>query len=223
MRSKKKLAQVETEPTRKPPWNRGRTVGQMLPLTREQVRTIRFLLQAETDSNPRDLALFCTAIDTMLRASDLLSLSVADVTDHTGIVRDEFPVKQRKTGNGTIVGITPETRAAIDRWITYAGRLRWQPLFSGRRGGPGSEWSDAPLSKVQYRTLIKKWVAAARLDPADYSSHSLRRTKAAIIYEKTKDIESVRELLGQRSVSATSVYLNISKRQALDLAKTITI
>jgi len=160
----------------------------MLPLTQEQVRTIRFLLQAEVDSNPRDLALFCTAIDTMLRASDLLSLSVADVTDHTGIVREEFPVRQRKTGNGTIVGITPETRAAIDRWITYAGRLRWQPLFSGRRGGPKSEWGDAQLSKVQYRILIKKWVAAARLNPADYSSHSLCRTKAAIIYEKTKDI-----------------------------------
>ena len=130
MRSKKKLAQVKTEPTRKLPWNRGRTVGQMLPLTREQVRTIRFLLQAETDSNPRDLALFCTAIDTMLRASDLLSLSVADVTDHTGIVRDEFPVRQRKTGNGTIVGITPETRAAIDRWIL---RITAHTAYAGPR------------------------------------------------------------------------------------------
>ena len=60
------------------------------------------------------------------------------------------------------------------------------------------------MSKVQYRNLVKKWVTAARLDPADYSSHSLRRTKAAIIYEKTKNIEAVRELLGQTSVAATS-------------------
>jgi len=183
----------------------------MLPLTKEQVHTIRFLLQAEADSNPRDLALFCTAIDTILRACDLLSLLVSDVTNHEGNVKEEFKVRQRKTGIVTIVGITPETRNAIARWITYSSRRPWQPLFCGHRGGPHSSLSDAPLSRVQYRTLIKKWVAAAHLNPADYS------------YEQTKDIESVRKLLGQRSVSATSAYLNIDKRQALDLAKTIIV
>ena len=204
----------------KVPWNRGRAVGQMHPLTTEQVRTIRFLLQA--DSNPRDLALFCTAIDTMLRASDLLSLLVSDVTNHEGNVKEEFNVRQRKTGVGTVVGISPETRDAIARWIAYADRLPQQPLFSGHRGGPNSALSDEPLSRCQYRKLVKKWVTAARLDPGDYSSHSLRRTKAAIIYEKTKNIEVVRELLGQKSIAATSAYLNVGKRQALDLAKTIT-
>ena len=179
------------------------------------------MLQA--DSNPRDLALFSTAIDTMLRASDLLALSVADVTDHEGNVKEEFTVRQCKTGIGTLVGISPETHAALARWIAYAERKPWQPLFSGHRGGPNSALSDSPLSKVQYRNLVKKWVTAARLDPADYSSHSLRRTKAAIIYEKTKNIEAVRELLGQTSVAATSAYLNVGKRQALDLAKTIIV
>jgi len=105
----------------------------MLPSTREQVRTIRFLLQAETDSNPRDLALFCTAIDTMLRASDLLSLSVADVTDHTGIVRDEFPVRQRK---GTILAVKNRNWAGIGVAV-----LAWVLTVIGLILSPALHWA----------------------------------------------------------------------------------
>lgn len=66
-------------------------------------------------------------------------------------------------------------------------------------------------------------MTAARLDPGDYSSHSLRRTKAAFVYAQTSNIEVVRELLGQKSTAETSAYLGIDHRQALDLAKTFTI
>ena len=70
---------------------------------------------------------------------------------------------------------------------------------------------------------MKKWVGYARLDPAAYSSHSLRRTKAALVYEHTRNIEVVRELLGQTSVSATSAYLNVGKKRALEIAKQLEI
>jgi len=194
------------------PWNKGRSIGQMRPLSREQVQTIKRLL--ETEDSPRDLALFSTAIDTMLRGVDLLALTVADVTDHEGQIRDEFVVRQQKTGKGTLVSLTPDTRKALAQWIAASRKSPWTPLFTRLRGDP-----DQAISTSQYRMLVKKWVGYARLDPAVYSSHSLRRTKAAYIYEKTRNVEAVRELLGQSTISATSVYLNVGKHRALEIAK----
>ena len=87
----------------------------MRPLAPQQVQTIKRILEAE--GNLRDVALFATAIDTMLRSVDLLRLTVEDVTDHEGRVRDEFTVRQRKTDTGNLVSLTPHARAALDRWI----------------------------------------------------------------------------------------------------------
>ena len=195
------------------PWNKGKSVGQMRPLSREQVQTIKLLLEAE--GNKRDLALFSTAIDTMLRATDLLALTVADVTSHEGQIRDEFMVRQRKTGKGTLVSLTPYIQKVLAQWIAESHKLPWAPLFTRLRSDPNQE----AIKPCQYRTLVKKWVGYARLDPAAYSSHSLRRTKAALIYDQTRNVEAVRQLLGQSTVSATSAYLGVGQHQALEIAK----
>jgi len=60
-------------------------------------------------------------------------------------------------------------------------------------------------------------------DVSDYSTHSVRKTKSSVIYDKTKNVDAVRRLLGQSSVTATSAYLGISDESALDLARTINI
>ena len=202
--------------SKKSPWNKGKSVGQMHPLSREQVQTIKRLLEAE--DNPRDLALFSTAIDTMLRGVDLLALTVADVTDHEGRIRDEFVVRQQKTGKGTLVSLTPYTQKVLAHWIDVSHKLPWSPLFTRLRGDP-----NQAIKPCQYRSLVKKWVGYARLDPTIYSSHSLRRTKAALIYDQTRNVEAVRQLLGQSTVSATSAYLGVGQHQALEIAKRIAI
>jgi len=89
-------------PSPNTPWNKGKSVGQMHPLSPTQVQTIKRFLEAE--DNLRDLALFATTIDTMLRGVDLLALTVADVTDHEGQIREKLAVRQQKTGMGTNVG-----------------------------------------------------------------------------------------------------------------------
>jgi len=169
----------------------------MRPLSPAQVQTIKRLLEAE--ENLRDLALFATAIDTMLRWVDLLALTVDDVTDHEGQVREELVVRQKKTGKGTLVALTPYAREALAEWIAESRKPPWEPLFTGRRGA-----KDKAISTMQYRKLVKKWVGYARLDPAAYRSHSPLRTKAALVYEQTRNVEAVRELLGQSTVLATS-------------------
>jgi integrase len=204
-------------PSPTPPWNKGQSVGQRKPFTPDQVRLIREILRAE--GNLRDLALFCVAIDTMLRASDLLKLKVSDVVEGLdGKIKSEFPVQQQKTTQPTVVALTPNSQDTLVRWIRESGKLSWDYLFTGLRKS-----KNRPISDSQYRKLVKTWAKLARLDPGEYSTHSLRRTKASLIYQATNNPEVVRQLLGHTSIASTSAYLNIGKKEALEIARRIDI
>ncbi len=194
------------------PWNKGRAVGQKTPFTPAQVWKIRKDL--ELKEAWRDLALFSVGLDTMLRSSDLLALTVADLCDHEGQPTDQFTYKQQKTGKPVTVELSKYTRDAVMQWMQYAGKSRFDYLFTGLRGRSGK-----PIGRLQYSHLIKGWAKAIRLNPGDYSTHSVRRSLAALIYEETKNIEVVRQLLGQSSVQATSHYLNIDGQQSLTIAR----
>lgn len=201
------------KPRKSTPWNKGKSIGQMKPFTPQQVRTIKELLTAE--ENQRDLALFSVAIDTMLRSSDLLKLTVQDVRNHDGTIRREFQVKQKKTGKGNLVSISAKTKEVLDKWIRATNKYDDDYLFTGTT----DKTRHTPLSYGYLTRLVKKWARSAKLIPKEYSTHSLRRTKAAYVYKMTGNIEAVRLLLGQKDVSATSYYLNIDKRQALDISE----
>lgn len=68
-------------------------------------------------------------------------------------------------------------------------------------------------------SLGKGWLESLGLAADDYSTHSLRKTKASAIYDATKNVEAVLQLLGHASVAATSAYLGIEQAKALDIAK----
>lgn len=204
-------------PNTKPVWNKNRAVGQAKPFTPDQVRLIRDILRAE--GSLRDLALFCVGIDTMLRASDLLRMKVCDVVEGgSGKIKLELPIQQQKTGEPTMVTLTPVSQDSLVKWIRAEGKLSWDYLFTGLHKS-----KQTPITSTQYRRLVKRWASLARLNPADYSSHSLRRTKASLIFQATNNVEVVRQLLGHSSVASTSAYLNVSKRQALEIARRIDI
>lgn len=197
------------------PWNAGRSVGQKFPLTANQVGRIRQRL-VETGSL-RDLALFTTAIDSMLRASDLLALRVGDVFDSTGAVRSTVSIRQSKTGHPVKVVLMPETQAILGRWVGNSlTRKASQPLFPGRS-------PMEPLSRRHYQRLVKSWIAKIAACPADYGTHSIRRTKASIIYAETRNIEAVRILLGQKSIASTTYYLGVTESAALKLASSTSL
>lgn len=196
-------------------WNKGKTVGQKAPFPPDAILVIRHMLK----DVPRDLALFNTAIDTMLRASDLLTLRVEDVTDHNGEVIEEGETRQSKTGIGASFVLKDKARAALAAWIAASGKFPGDYLFTSLR----KDTLGQPISRVQYSRLIKKWAEYARLDPRRYSTHSGRRTKSSIIYAKTKNLAACRELLGQKDIGSTARYLGVDRRQALNLAKDIDV
>lgn len=188
--------------------------GQMQPFTRDDVATIRDKLSAKQST--RDLALFETAISTLLRASDLVTLKVADVTGTNGDIADVATVKQKKTGALNVVPLTQAARTALAAHIAQRGLEPSAYLFTNA----SNSGIGRPLSTTAFRALAKAWAdVAGYTDTKRFSGHSLRRTRAAIIYRETRDIVACARLLGHTSTAHTEVYLGVGHDEALALSK----
>lgn len=191
------------------------TGGQKKAFTYTQVMRIKAALFRRGEL--RDLALFCTGIDTMLRSCDLLKLRVEDVKDtSTGRMKHRMSIRQMKTDNTVLVMLSGPTRDALQSWIEQTGKTSEDFLWTDHRGR--HPWF--PLTRGAYAHLVKDWCRLIGIkDLRNYSTHSLRRTRAVFIFKKTKDYEVVRNLLGHQGLTATHEYLGISKDQALKVAK----
>lgn len=188
-------------------WNKGRAVGQKKPLTSDQIQTLKTHLSNQ--DSLRDLALFCFQIDTMLRSSDVIKLKVEDVRDIDGEIKREINIQQKKTRKPHIVALSEDTATIIENYITINKLTSW--LFPGNKG-----------SHIHYKThwlLWKTWIRYLNEDPAEHGTHSGRRTRAKMIYDKTKDPKLVMEVLGQKDISSTTNYLGTSKKEALNYYK----
>lgn len=196
------------------PWNKGKTVGQKAPFPSGAIVGIRHVPKDE----PRDLSLFKAAIDTMLRATDLLALRVEDVAGHKGEVVEEGQSRQNKTGVGAQFVFNEKARASLAAWTAASGKFAGDYLLTSLR----RHTLGKPISPVQYSRL-KKSAGYAQLDPRRYSPHSGRRTKSSIIYARTKNLAACKELLGRKDIGSTAHYLGDDRRQALYLAKDIDV
>jgi integrase len=194
----------------RPPWNQGRLMGQKPPLKLREVWAIRTRLQLRDQL--RDLAMFDLAIDSKLRGCDLVALRVDDV-ELSGHVRPRATVLQRKTGRPVQFEITEQTRSAVQDWIARAG------LKSGAYLFPSRVRKDKPLGTRHYARLVDGWVSSIGLDPAFYGTHSLRRTKVALIYRRTGNLRAVQLLLGHTKLESTVRYLGIEVDDALAIAE----
>ena len=75
------------------------------------------------------------------------------------------------------------------------------------------------LSSRQYARLVVDWANSIGLNPADFGTHSLRRTKAAMIYRQTGNLRAVQLLLGHNKLESTVRYLGIEVDDALEIAE----
>lgn len=205
---------LSTPHSRRKPWNKGKLIGQKLPLTMQEIWSIRMHLQ--TDGNLRDLALFNLAIDSKLRACDLLALRVSDVVSG-GQVQSRAIVRQQKTKRPVRFEITARTRKSIEDWIDAADLSGAAFLFPSRiRRSPH-------LSTRQYGRIVDAWVTSIGLDSTAYGTHSMRRTKATLIYRRTKNLRAVQLLLGHSKLDSTVRYLGIEIDDALEMSEQIDV
>lgn len=192
------------------PWNRGRLIGPKPPLKPKHIWALRTRLQHE--GRTRDLAMFNLAIDSKLRGCDLVRLRVADVYLGDG-VRLRTTVVQQKTGRPVPFELTESTRETLAAWLRLRG-LRSSDWLFPSRSHPGDH-----LTTRQYGRLVDEWVALIGLDPAGYGTHSLRRTKVALIYKRTGNLRACQLLLGHTKLESTVRYLGIEVDDALVMSE----
>jgi integrase len=189
-------------------WNAGRSIGPKRALKPQEVWEIRFHLEHE--KRIRDRAMFDIAIDSKLRGCDVVKLRVGDVTVG-GQVRQRSMVIQQKTGTPVSFEIGDTARESLRAWLASRGGRPEEFLFPSRID------RDDHISTRQYARLVDEWVAAIGLDPALFGTHSLRRTKASLIYKRTGNLRAVQILLGHRKIESTVRYLGVHLEDALAL------
>ncbi|BAL95237.1 tyrosine-type recombinase/integrase [Rubrivivax gelatinosus] len=192
------------------PWNKGKIVGQKAPFKLKDIWALRVRLQME--GRVRELALFNLGIDSKLRGCDLVGLKVRDVC-HGDQVATRAIVMQHKTLRPVQFEITPATREALQAWIQQAGLRSEDFLF------PSRIHESPHLGTRQYARILGRWVDDLGLDRADYGTHSMRRTKATLIYRRTKNLRAVQLLLGHSKLESTVRYLGIEVDDALEISE----
>ena len=120
---------------------------------------------------------------------------------------------QKKTNRPVQFEITEQTRVAIETWIEARKLGYTDYLFPSRPSG------STHISTRQYSRIVSKWVDSIGLDSAAYGTHTLRRTKASLIYRRTKNLRAVQILLGHTKLESTVRYLGIEVDDALELAE----
>ena len=194
----------------KTPWNKGKIIGQKAPLKLKEVWAIRFRLQE--GSRNRELALFNLAIDSKLQACDLVGLRVNDVT-RGGRVVSRAMIVQRKTGQPVQFEITEQARESVEAWLNE-GQLRPGDYLFPSRHSQGNHFSTR-----QYARVVDAWVSAIGLDQSRYGTHSMRRTKPTLIYQRTKNLRAVQLLLGHTKLESTIRYLGVEVQDALEISE----
>jgi integrase len=192
------------------PWNAGRLVGAKRALKPQQVWAIRFWLDRER--RLRDLALFDLAIDSKLRGCDVVKMRIGDLVSG-GRIRTRATVVQQKTGRPVQFELMEPARTALLAWLEHRGGALDDYAFPSRTD------ATAHLSTRQYARLVDEWVTAIGLRREDYGTHSLRRTKASIIYKATGNLRAVQILLGHSKIESTVRYLGVDVEDALHLAE----
>lgn len=192
------------------PWNKGKRVGQKAPLRLKEIWAIRVRLQLARRS--RELALFNLAIDSKLRSCDLVKLRVRDVW-HGYRVAARATVMQQKSQRPVQFEITEQTRESLAAWIRCAALRSDDFLF------PSRLHNSPHLSTRQYARIVRGWAHEIGLGPAAYGTHTMRRTKASLIYRRTKNLRAVQLLLGHTKLESTARYLGIEVDDALEMAE----
>jgi len=200
----------ENQTKRHIPWNKGKLIGQKLPLKLKEIWAIRIRLQMA--KNSRELALFNLAIDSKLRGCDLVKLKVCDVAQ-SGRVSSRAIIMQQKTRRPVQFEITEQTRDSLANWTSQAQLKADDYLF------PSRIHASPHLSTRQYARIVAHWVTSIGLDPAAYRTHTMRRTKATLVYCRTKNLRAVQLLLGHTKLESTVRYLGIEVDDVLEISE----
>jgi integrase len=191
-------------------WNAGRKVGAKRALKPRQIWAVRFFL--DQHGRIRDRALFDLAIGSKLRGCDLVKIRISDIVCDRKI-RPRATVVQQNTGTPVQFELMDDARASLLKWLELRGGSLEDFAFPSR-----TDYATH-ISTRQYARLVVEWVTGIGLPTEDYGTHSLRRTKASIIYKATGNLRAVHILLRHTKIKSTVRYLGVDVEDALTLAQ----
>lgn len=108
-----------------------------------------------------------------------------------------------------------QTRDALTDWVDQKELNIYDWLFPSRKN------RELAMTTRQYGKIVKKWIGSIDLPKSSYATHSLRRTKATLIYRKTGNLRAVQLLLGHEKIDSTVKYLGVEVEDALALSENI--
>lgn len=193
---------------------KGMLVGPKRPFKVGEVWEIRQYLKIK--GRTRDLALFNLGVDSKLRACDLLCLRVSDIGTEN-VVFPEATVIQKKTEVPVTFEISETTRESVSAWVEVAELGASDYLWASRNSG------SKHLSMRQYSRIIKEFAKIVGGNPNSYGTHSIRRTKVTMIYQKTQNLRACQLLLGHKKIENTVRYLGLELKDALKISREIDI
>jgi integrase len=163
-------------------------VGAKRPLKPRDVWAICFFL--DEHRRLRDRALSDLAIDSKLRGCDIVKMKIGDIAAG-GVIRNRATVMQQKTKRPVQLEIMTETRQTLLTWLNRRGGSHDDFIFPSRVNYMGH------FSTRQYARLVDEWVGAVGPNVHEYGTHSMRRTKASLIYKATGNLRAILIFLGQ--------------------------
>jgi integrase len=128
--------------------------------------------------------MFNLAIDSKLRGCDVVAIKLEDVAP-SGYTADRATVRQKKTGRPVRFELSEQTRQAVDDYLKAANKKSREFLFTGRRG------AERIMTTRQCARLVSQWIGRVGRDPRLFGTHSLRRTKATLIYRRAGNLRAV--------------------------------
>lgn len=147
-----------------------------------------------------------------MRGCDLVKLRIGDLVSGCTI-RNRATVIQQKTGRPVQFEIMAEARKSLLAWLERRKGSLNHFVFPSRVDYMGH------ISTRQYARLLDEWVSTVGLDKSQYGTHSMRRTKVALIYKATGNLRAIQILLGHTNIEHTVRYLGVDVDDALMLSE----
>jgi integrase len=167
----------------------------------EKIRAMKRLLTCQ-----RDRLLFVLGINTALRVSDLLRLSVGDVTNTQDQPLAFITLREKKTGKKKTFPLNSSIKKELKIWLAERGKTsRSKPLFPSKRGGRA-------MDRQRAWTILS---TAGRLVGLEHiGTHTLRKTFGYHVFKRSGgNLALVQKLLNHSSSGDTLRYIGIDKEQ----------
>ena len=165
--------------------------------TVEPIRDIGLVIDISDylkEKNERDYVMFMFGIYVGLRISDILKFQVRDVKDKAYVI-----LREQKTGKERKFPINDELKPILNRYIRNKGEYEY--LFPNSRG--------TPLSRQQAYNVLSE--AGKKFNLESIGTHTLRKTFGYHMYQQTKDIVTIKEILNHSDISVTLRYIGITQ------------